>query len=340
MNVVNSAQWESPTESAQHEEPPWTAPLPHLERRTKRYLDVGLVKRHRYVEVRQVRDRLLGRTLVQKRVWRPAAPRAVWARLIAEGQVTAQLDYPSVVPIYDLAEGDDGRPFFTMPLVQGQHLGTWMGRLGRGIPAGRGPDFVRRRQLGGAVIAWLVSLCQTLGYAHDRGVSHGDVKPEHVRITPHGEIRLLDWGLARTWSVALQPVVSLTHGGPGALAGQGSGTPPYRAPELCRQSTASPLGNPGAADVFAVGILAGQVVTTLKLGPLPIDVRDATREEPSDRPGIRALGRPWGSSGGEANRHFSRKRNHTSVFASRSPSPLADRLDHRTLESSRARQHS
>ena len=266
----------SSTESASAEGAPFEAPLPALGRRRGRYDDLGLVRRHRFVEVRRLRDRVLRRTVMQKRVWRHEAPRSVTARLIAEGELLAQLDHPGVVPILDLAESEDGQAFFTMPEVAGACLGTWMMRM-------RGADLERRRQIGQAVVSWLADVCRAVAYAHDRGVSHGDLKPEHVLIRPAGPPCVLDWGLANTCTGPIAAVTTVTGGGPGLLAGLGAGTPPYRAPEVAQ--------HPGraAADVYAVGTMLGEVCRQVAHDGLGAAVTEARSACPDRRPAMHDL---------------------------------------------------
>ena len=137
----------------------------------------------------------------------------------------AILDHPGVVPIYELGVDPNGCPFFTMKIAQGETLRQ---RLNRMAPEQRSRDDLYR------LIEVLIKVCDTLAYAHGKGVLHRDVKPENVVLGEYGEVTLLDWGLAtplRTEGVVSQRTGpdSARHVGVGL-----HGTPAYMPPEIAR----------------------------------------------------------------------------------------------------------
>lgn len=105
-------------------------------------------------------------------------------RFLREARVTATLQHPSIVPIYELAEGDDGAPYYTMKMVRGRTLAD----------AIAGCETQAERL---ALLGHFEDLCQGLAYAHRRGVVHRDVKPANVMVGEFGETVVLDWGLAK-----------------------------------------------------------------------------------------------------------------------------------------------
>ncbi|MEM7231576.1 MAG: protein kinase [Planctomycetota bacterium] len=109
------------------------------------------------------------------------------ARFLEEAQVTAQLDHPGVVPVHELGLSPDGRVYFTMRLVQGRELGTVFELARREDPAW---SLTR-------VLGVMVKVCQTLAYAHSKGVVHRDLKPGNVMVGNYGEVYVMDWGLAK-----------------------------------------------------------------------------------------------------------------------------------------------
>src|SRR5262245_44598137 len=102
-------------------------------------------------------------------------------RLLDEAQITAQLQHPGVPPVHEVGRLDDGRPFFTMKLVKGRTLA----------------ELLRERRDTAEDLPRFLAVCQTLAYAHSRGVIHRDIKPSNIMVGAFGEIQVMDWGLAK-----------------------------------------------------------------------------------------------------------------------------------------------
>ena len=108
-------------------------------------------------------------------------------RLMEEAQVTAQLDHTGVVPVHELGVDDEGHVFFTMKRVRGRTLAEVF-------------DLVRERRGGWSMSRALqvfLKICDTLAYAHGKGVIHRDLKPANVMVGTYGEVFVMDWGLAK-----------------------------------------------------------------------------------------------------------------------------------------------
>ena len=150
------------------------------------------------------------------------------ARFRREVLLLARLQHPHIVPV--LRDGiADGRPYFVMPLVEGESLRE---RLHRGGPL----------PLGEAVRV-LRAVAAALAYAHARGVVHRDMKPDNVLLSAGGAAMVSDFGVARAIAVA--------RAGDDPDAGLVDGTPAYMAPEQA-------AGDPGAdhrVDIYAFGVL-------------------------------------------------------------------------------------
>ena len=106
-------------------------------------------------------------------------------RFVEEAQISGQLQHPGIAPVYELGELPDGRPYFSMKLVRGETLAQM-------LVARAKPEDDRERFL-----AIFEQICQTLAYAHSRGVIHRDLKPANIMVGAFGEVQVMDWGLAK-----------------------------------------------------------------------------------------------------------------------------------------------
>jgi len=108
-------------------------------------------------------------------------------RFLEEAQITGQLDHPGIVPVHDLGIDDRGRCYFTMRLVRGRELKDVLDdtREGNG-------GWTRTKAL-----SLLLKVCETMAFAHAKGVVHRDLKPSNVMVGRYGEVYVMDWGLAR-----------------------------------------------------------------------------------------------------------------------------------------------
>jgi tetratricopeptide (TPR) repeat protein/serine/threonine protein kinase len=161
-------------------------------------------------------------------------------RFLEEAQVMGQLQHPGIAPIHSLGWLPDGRPYFTMKLIQGQTLAEFLRQ--RPSSAHELPRF----------LAIFGQLCQAVAYAHSRGILHRDLKPSNVMVGAFGEVQVMDWGLAKVLPLSggsqdragPHPARSceppLNEEDPPARAalstqtGEVLGTPAYMAPEQAR----------------------------------------------------------------------------------------------------------
>ena len=114
-------------------------------------------------------------------------PEAV-QRFVEEAQIGGQLQHPGIAPIYELGQLADKRVFFSMKLVKGQTLSKLLSS--RADPATDRAKF----------IGIFEQICQTMAYAHSRGVIHRDLKPANIMVGAFGEVQVMDWGLAKVLS--------------------------------------------------------------------------------------------------------------------------------------------
>jgi serine/threonine protein kinase len=186
-------------------------------------------------------------------------------RFLFEAEITANLEHPGIVPVHGLGTYPDGRPFYTMRLIRGEQLMTAIRRF----HAAEFPDFA------GLEFRWLLQrfydVCNTIAYAHSRGILHRDLKPGNIMLGPFGETLVMDWGLAKPLGqseigagAAVEASPTNVQPEPGSplvtCPSQAVGTPVYMSPEQAA-GTLDALGP--ASDVYSLGatlyvLLTGQ----------------------------------------------------------------------------------
>ena len=190
------------------------------------------------------------------------------ARFIEEAQVTAQLEHPNIVPIYDLGMDGAGQPFYTMKFVQGITLKKVLELIGKGVP-----ETVSKYPLG-TVLTIFQKICDALAYAHSKGVIHRDLKPANIMLGKYGEVMVMDWGLAKivgkkkNAATSKVEAANFEHTVMGAraanvesfatMAGSIMGTPQYMSPE----QAGGEIDNLDArSDIFTLGIILYELLT-------------------------------------------------------------------------------
>jgi tetratricopeptide (TPR) repeat protein/tRNA A-37 threonylcarbamoyl transferase component Bud32 len=193
------------------------------------------------------RDKAVGRDVALKTI-RPerAAGQGARTRFVREARLTGQLEHPSIVPLYDIADGG-AAPFYVMRFISGRTL------------AESSADYHRRRAEGrvgaldlNTLLDAFVNVCRAVAFAHSRNVLHRDLKGQNVAVGEYGEVFLLDWGLAKSIGEAETPTPSAADEGEGEVTAPGAavGTPTYMAPEVAAGGLATK-----ASDVYGLGAI-------------------------------------------------------------------------------------
>src|SRR4051794_37397792 len=167
-------------------------------------------------------------------------------RFVREARSAARLTHPNVVAVYDQGE-DAGVLFLAMEYVPGRHTLRDVIRDEAPLPPKR-------------ALSLLEEILKAIAAAHAAGLVHRDIKPENVLITPQGQVKVADFGLARAISSATTAT---------ATGGVLMGTVSYLPPELVTDGTAD-----ARADVYALGVLTFELLTGAKphTGESPIQV--------------------------------------------------------------------
>jgi serine/threonine-protein kinase len=210
----------------------------------------------------KARDPALGRELVVKVLLERHKdnPQLV-RRFVEEAQIGGQLQHPGIVPVYDLGAFADSRPYFAMKLLKGRTLATVLE-----VRSTPGDDLPR-------LLSIFEAVCQTIAYAHARGVIHRDLKPSNVMVGSFGEVQVMDWGLAKVLPRggaaderrdAPEPALTVVATArscsdiDASRPGSVMGTPAYMPPEQARGETAR---IDERADVFALGSILCELLT-------------------------------------------------------------------------------
>lgn len=210
-------------------------------------------------------DRIMGRTVALKKLLPRFADDSVERRrFLREARITAQLQHPNTVPVYEIGRVDS-ELYFTMKRLAGENLFKILQRL-----SWDDPTTTAKYPLD-SLLEIITQVGLSLAYAHGHGVIHRDVKPENIWIGEYGEVVLLDWGVAKVWGNADGDEPSeellederllLTSDDPNLQAltqtGQRPGTPLYMSPE----QVAGNAYLDERSDVFSLGVVIYEMLT-------------------------------------------------------------------------------
>ena len=193
------------------------------------------------------------------------------ARFYREARSAGQLAHPNIITIYDMGE-DNGRPFIVMELLEGETLNKYLER----------PDAADVE----SKIDLMLQICRGLHAAHSRGIFHRDVKPGNLLVRPNGELKIVDFGIARLASSSM------------TASGLLVGTPDYMSPEQARGHEIDQR-----SDIFSAGAVFYYMLTGRKpfaasgltavlarvQGEDPLPFRDAEAPAPLARVIMKAL---------------------------------------------------
>lgn len=190
----------------------------------------------REIALKRIRPELMKHDLVKR-------------RFLQEAQLTAQLTHPGIISIYSIQQ-DENSLYYLMPYIPGVTLKVLL-RQAHEAPHSADSQISR-------LLPIFHSLCQTVAYAHSRGILHRDIKPENVLVGNFGEVILLDWGLAqRIADPENDEDIQIEEDNPELTSpGKMVGTVSYMAPERA-QGVRSSI----KTDIYALGVILYQILT-------------------------------------------------------------------------------
>jgi serine/threonine-protein kinase len=207
-------------------------------------------------------DLLQGRQVALKLphgAWRRAG---LAERLAREREILATLEHPHIARLYDAGVAEDGQPWLALEFVDGERIDAWAERQALDVPAR---------------VGLFLQVAQAVAHAHARLVVHRDLKPANMLVTAAGEVKLLDFGIAKLLQEGVAAETELTREAGRVM------TPDYASPE---QVLGRPLTT--ASDVYALGVvlfelLAGRRPYTLAR-PTPAALEQAIADGHLPRP--------------------------------------------------------
>jgi len=231
-------RWKPPGAGASvaddREAPSSSLSLPMIDR--VRYRIVGEVGRGGLGRVYHARDLYLDRQVAVKELIDPGEP--AQRRFVREALITARLQHPSIVPIYDAGQSVEG-PFYAMKLVAGRSLADALAET----------KTLDQRL---ALLPSVIAVADAMAYAHSERIIHRDLKPQNVLVGDFGETVLIDWGLAKDLNAKDAPSAGPYRAASAStetMDGAVMGTPAFMAPE---QAVAGEDVDE-RADVYALG---------------------------------------------------------------------------------------
>jgi len=175
------------------------------------------------------RDGSAGRVVAIKLIRKGLDTEDVMARFKLEGQLLSALNHPNIARLHEVAETEDGQPYFVMEFIEGKPIDAYCDT--QRVSIAKRLEIFRK-------------VCSAVHHAHTNLIVHRDLKPGNIIVTPEGEPKLLDFGIAKLLNPALGRVEVLTRPTMRIM------TPEYASPEQVRGEVVGTR-----SDVYSLGVL-------------------------------------------------------------------------------------
>ena len=160
------------------------------------------------------------------------------ARIAREREIVATLDHPHIARLHDAGIAADGQPYLALEYVDGLRIDRYCQAQRLEVPA---------------ILRLFMQAARAVSYAHSQLVVHRDIKPSNLLVDTHGQVKLLDFGIAKLLAENLRDQPALTQQGMRVL------TPDYASPE---QIAGLPVGT--RSDVYSLGVLLFELLTGVR----------------------------------------------------------------------------
>jgi serine/threonine-protein kinase len=170
-------------------------------------------------------------------------------RFAIEQQMLGLLKHPSIARIYDAGTTKDGTPWFVMEFSDGVPITEYLNRRTRSVRE---------------IMKLVGTICETVRYAHSLAIIHRDLKPSNILVNDDGQIKLLDFGIAKQMDM-------VNRGSTATTAGFRLFTPAYAAPELQSENKVGVF-----TDIYSVGVILYQLL----IGSLPFPEDELGHRDP------------------------------------------------------------
>ena len=193
-----------------------------------RYVDKELLATGGMKEIYKVFDTKLGRFIAMAQLI-PDTDEELCESFLKEASLTASLEHPNIISVYDLGVNENLDPFFTMELKVGDSL----------------EDIIKEGKTSlHDLLEIFLKVCDAISYSHSQNIIHLDLKPENIQVGQHGEVQVCDWGLSKVIKDGLKQNTV-------------TGTPGYMAPEQGKRGESLSR----KTDIFALGALLYSILT-------------------------------------------------------------------------------